>query len=154
MNKKGFKLLKRKAARLLLNQKGLGMVKGSGMIFKITKASDVPAAPAGFDYGVSLYYDGDSDKQDAVIVSGVSYADAYRLYMDLNGALGNAGLVVQHKNKAANDAVLPEISGRLKVAELSNAALQFEVKKWKKYYYVAVGFLVVSQWLYLFMPKR
>lgn len=124
------------------------------MIFKITKASDVPAVPAGFDYGVSLFYDGESDIQDAVILSGVSYAEARKLYQDLNQALCNAGLTVQHKNKAANDSVLPDASVSQKIVELKNIGLQQEVKKWKRYFYFVAVLLTISQWIYLYAPKH
>lgn len=121
------------------------------MIFKMTETEQ---QNGGFNHGVALFYDGESDKLDAVILSGVTREVAWKLYQELNAALGNAGLVVQTKNKAANDAELPGLAGSFKVAELTNAALQVEVKKWRKYYYVVVGFLVLSQWLYFFMPNR
>lgn len=121
------------------------------MIFKMVETEQ---PNGGFNHGVSLFLDGESDKQDAVIVSGVAHDAAWSLYMDLNAALNRAGLAVQTKNKAANDSVTPEAIANIKVLELRNVALQVEVKKWKKYYYIAAGFLVLSQWLYLFMPIR
>lgn len=136
----------KKNLKLLADKKG-----AKKMIFKMTETDGLNG---GFNHGVSLFYDGETKKQDAVILSGVSREVAWKLYQELNGALCNAGLAVQTKNKAANDADLSGVVGVRKSEGLENEALRLEVKKWKKFYYIAVGFLVLSQWLYFFLPSR
>lgn len=121
------------------------------MIFKMTETEQ---QNGGFNHGVSLFYNGDSDRQDAVILSGVSHDVAWKLYMDLNQALCNAGLAFSPKQKAANDAVLPDAFANQKIAELKNIGLQQEVKKWKRGFYIVAVLLAVSQWIYLYAPKH
>lgn len=70
------------------------------MIFKIVKTVHDDGR---VNHGVSLFYDDESEKQDAVIISGVSYVAASKLYNDLNDALAKAGMVKQDLNKAANE---------------------------------------------------
>ena len=104
------------------------------MIFKIVETKHTN----GLTYhGVSLYQNGDSDKQDAVISSGDTYAAAFRLYNDLNTALASSGLAVQTKNKAANDSGLEEKSKLL--------SAQRDVIKWRR---MALGFgaIVLINW--------
>lgn len=84
------------------------------MIFKIVKTVHDDGR---VNHGVSLFYDGDSEKQDAVIVSGVSYVAASKLYNDLNEALAKSGMVKQGFNKAANDSAAFEQNSQLLVAQ-------------------------------------
>lgn len=119
------------------------------MIFKMVKTEHANGV---VDHGVSLYYDGDSEKQDAVIVYGATYAAAYNLYSDLNEALSNAGLV-HTKNKAANDSGANDLRVSARVSELTTrvnllvsekAVLEKQVLNFKRSAFVSIAFIVLT----------